>query len=97
MIFDVQDGTGGENDEAGAHLPRVANLGPGFDPVFLGLITGRDGAGVIGIDRRNRHRLAAEFGLGLLLNGSEVGIEINDQSPERHASKMAQFIYYSNE
>jgi hypothetical protein len=79
VILDVKLVPSFDEDKAGAHPLRFADLSASFYAKGFGLITGGDGASGVGHYRNNSDRVVAKLGTQLLLDGGKVGVEIKKE------------------
>ena len=75
----------------GAHAFGVGDDGSGADAEGLGLITGRDADGCVGHHGNDADRPAAQFGADLLLDGGEVGVEIDEEPVDARGRRPGQW------
>ncbi len=72
----------GDEDDAGADFFGFADLSAGLDAEGLGLVAGGDAAGGVGHGGDDGERLAAVFGVELLLDRREEAVEVDVQEGE---------------
>jgi hypothetical protein len=65
--------------DLGAQTPRLRHLGARLHPVLLGLDARRDAHGGVGEHRHHAQGLAAQPRLRLLLDGGEIGVEVDEE------------------
>ncbi len=85
MVVDVDFVAGFDEDDLGAHAFGLGDDGAGFDAEGFGLIAGRDADGGVGHHGDDGDGTAAQFGADLLLDGGEIGVEIDEEPVEAGA------------
>ena len=83
VVVDVELVAGLDEDDAGADALGVGDHGAGVDAEGLGLVAGGDAAGGVGHHGDHGDGPAAQLGAGLLLDGGEVGVEIDEEPVQR--------------
>jgi hypothetical protein len=81
LILHVQPGASDHDADVRTENFSVFDRSACFDAVSLGLIAGGQAAGGIGVDGDDADGAAAKLRMVLLLDGSEVGIEIKKKPP----------------
>ncbi len=88
VVVDVDFVAGLDEDEAGTHAFGVADHGSGFDAEGFGLVAGGDADGGVGHHGDDADGAAAQLGASFLLNGGEVGVEIDEEPVEGGAGSL---------
>jgi hypothetical protein len=71
-----------DEDDFGADALGLADLGAGLDAEGLGLVAGGDAAGGVGVGGDDGEGAVAEFGVELLLDRGEEGVEVDVEEGE---------------
>jgi hypothetical protein len=82
VVVNVDFVAGLYEDEVRAHAFGFGNDCAGADTEGLGFVAGGDGHGGIGHHGDDGDGAAAEFGADLLLDGGEVGVEVDEEPVE---------------
>jgi hypothetical protein len=84
MILDIECGPGRQNDHFRTEIAGFLCRCTGADSEAFRLITRCDTRSILRHHRKDDHRFPAKVRLLLLLYGSEVGIEIDEEEAKRH-------------
>jgi len=71
-----------DEDDVGAEAFGVGDDGAGFDAEGFGLVAGGDADGGVGHHGDDGDRAAAELRADFLLDGGEIGVEVNEEPVE---------------
>jgi hypothetical protein len=79
VVLGVKLVAGLDEDEIGAHFFGIADGSAGFYAVSFGLVAGGDAASSVGHHGDHGDGAVAEIGARLLLDGGEVGVEVDEE------------------
>jgi len=82
VVVNVDFVTGLDEDEVRAHAFGFCNDGAGADAEGFGFVASGDGDGGVGHHGDDGDGTAAELGADFLLDGSEVGVEVDEEPVE---------------
>jgi hypothetical protein len=93
MHAHVEARAGVDDGDSGAEAFGVAHARAGLDAFGFCFVACGDAAAAVAGDGRDGDRFAAESGLDVLLNGGEVGVEIEEERAQRHACETVRWGY----
>jgi hypothetical protein len=83
VVLNIESRPRLDQDDVRAECPGVGHVRACLNPVSLRLVAGSDAARALRIDRDNAYRLPTQLRSQLLLDGREVGVEIDEEPVDR--------------